>query len=82
MSHCKLIVPAPASSSPPSVLSQVGPAELRRALENSAQPVAASDPFAQGFGLINAPAAVAYAKERHGKLGQDVAFKVTLWFDF
>ena len=33
----------------------IGPAELRRALENSALPVETSDPFAQGFGLINAP---------------------------
>jgi len=57
----------------------IGPAEFRRALENSAQPIAGNrDPFSQGFGLINAPAAVAYAKEHHGKLGQDVAFRVTL----
>ena len=36
----------------------VGPIELRRALENSARPVDTADPFAQGFGLIDAPAAM------------------------
>lgn len=56
----------------------VGPIELRRALENSAKPVETSDVFAQGHGLINGPAALAYATEHHGKLAQDVEFKVTV----
>merc|ERR1740138_783168 len=54
----------------------VGVAELRRALENSATPVETSDPFAQGFGLIAAPAAVAYAQAHHGKPAQELAFSV------
>ena len=56
----------------------VGPIELRRALETSATQVDISDPFAQGAGLINAPAAVAYAAAHHGKPGQDVEFAVTV----
>ena len=36
----------------------LGPIELRRALENSATRVEQYDPFGQGAGLINAPAAV------------------------
>ena len=39
------------------------PAELRRALENAALPVASADPYAQGFGLISAPETVEYAAE-------------------
>ena len=46
------------------------------ALENSAKLVETPDPFAQGFGLINAPAAVAYAIAHHGKLCQDVDISV------
>ena len=57
---------------------KVGPIELRRALENSARPVETSDPFAQGFGLINAPAAIDYASAHHGKAGQDVEFRVSV----
>ena len=56
----------------------VGPIELRRALENAAVPVETSDSFAQGHGLINAPAAVAYATAHHGKAGQDVEFQVSV----
>ena len=57
-----------------SALKQAGvtlnPIELRRALENTATSVEQLDPFGQGAGLINAPAAVEYAKEHHGKPGQ------------
>ena len=56
----------------------IGPIELRRALENSALPVETQDPFAQGHGLIHAPAAIAYATEHHGKPGQDVEFCVSV----
>lgn len=49
---------------------EVGPIELRRALENSAGEVEVQDVFAQGAGLINAPAAIEYATAHHGKLGQ------------
>ena len=48
----------------------VNPIELRRALENTATSVEQLDPFGQGAGLINAPAAFEYAKEHHGKPGQ------------
>ena len=50
---------------------EINPIELRRALENSATPVPTADPFAQGAGLINGPAAVAYATEHHGKPVRD-----------
>ena len=56
----------------------IGPIELRRALENSARPVDIHDPFAQGAGLINAPAAVAYAIKHHGKMGQALEFDVSV----
>ena len=56
----------------------IGPFELRRALENSALPVETHDPFAQGFGLINAPAAIKYATEHHGKVCQDLEIAVTV----
>ena len=56
----------------------IGPIELRRALENSALPVETPDRFAQGHGLIHAPAAIAYATEHHGKPGQDVEFCVSV----
>ena len=61
-----------------SEVGRIGPIELRRALENSAKPVETPDPWAQGFGLINAPAAIRYATEHHGKPGQDVEFKVSV----
>ena len=56
----------------------VGPIELRRALENSATPVEQLDVFGQGAGLINAPGAVAYAMAHHGKPAQHLDFEVTL----
>ena len=57
---------------------RVGPIELRRALENSATAVETADPFAQGKGLINAPAAVEYAIAHHGKPGQDIEFELSV----
>ena len=56
----------------------VGPIELRRALENSATPVEQLDVFGQGAGLINAPGAVAYAMAHHGKPAQHLDFEVTV----
>ena len=56
----------------------VNPIELRRALENSATPVAQLDPFGQGAGLINAPGAVEYAMAHHGKPAQHLDFEVTV----
>ena len=45
------------------------PMGLRRALENSARPVATSDPWAQGAGLISGPDAIRYAQAHHGQPG-------------
>ena len=56
----------------------VGPIELRRALENSATPLDDPEPFAQGVGLINAPGAISYALAHHGKPGQHLGFAVEL----
>ena len=57
---------------------EVGPIELRRALENSATAVEQLDPFGQGAGLINAPGAVEYAMAHHGKPAQHLDFEVTV----
>ena len=56
----------------------IGPIELRRALENSATPLDDPEPFAQGVGLINAPGAISYALAHHGKPGQHLGFAVEL----
>ena len=54
------------------------PPALRRALENSCVAVPSADPFAQGFGLVDAVGAVAYLEAHAGKPAQDVAFDVTV----
>ena len=54
------------------------PPALRRALESTCKPVPSADPFAQGFGLIDAPAAVSYLETHAGKTAHDLAFEVTV----
>ena len=54
------------------------PPALRRALESTCKPVPSADPFAQGFGLIDAPAAVSYLETHAGKTAHDLAFDVTV----
>jgi len=54
------------------------PPALRRALESTCQPVPSHDAFAQGFGLVDAPAAVAYLEAHAGKTAHDLAFEVTV----
>merc|ERR1719217_1756456 len=48
------------------------------ALAREDRPSPPAVPFAQGFGLINAPAAVSYLETHSGKTAHDLAFDVTV----
>ena len=54
------------------------PAELKRALINSATTPNAKDPFAQGGSAVHALRAVEYLEKHRGKPGQHLNYKVTL----
>jgi len=57
-------------------VSPLTPAELLRALQNSAQVVEGVEPWAQGCGLVQALPAIEYAAKHAGKAGQGLRFKV------